>query len=277
MVSVLDREQVKPSPTLVSRLVRIGELKQLLNTLEQEACEALGLRVQVMSLESQPDATTGSKDSIDKRIDGFQRLRVMAGSAICMQAWKEPKELADWTILFYEPGHWEMLCQPTLRLVQWMYEWGGVHTDMQLTLQIAIDDFKRTGELLLPLRNETRGRLCGRCGEEVQELEAHIQALHNGVGSPLPLDLHVMAKDGRKSVRIARGQGGHQQIWSIHEQLHSVGLNDHGYRLGLPNEIKGISSMIGKCRLSPRNRKYTLPDDITPFPFLAHVLRTLTL
>lgn len=199
MVSVLDKKQIRPNPTLVSTLARIGELRNYLSTLEQNASKALGLDVEIISFDTQTYQATGSKffrDSIKK----LERLRVTAGPNVCVEAWKELEKHADWTFLCYESGDWENRCQPTLRLVQWIYEWGGLHEDKQPTLQIAVDGFKRRGELLLPLRNETSGRLCGKCGEEVKDLEEHISALHLGPDSALTLYLYMEEKVGENYV-----------------------------------------------------------------------------
>ena len=275
MVSILDKKQIRPNPTLVSTLARIGELRNCLSTLEQNASKALGLDVEIISFDTQTYQATGSKffrDSIKK----LERLRVTAGPNVCVEAWKELEKHADWTFSCYESGDWENRCQPTLRLVQWIYEWGGLHADKQPTLQIAVDGFKRRGELLLPLRNETSGRLCGKCGEEVKDLEEHISALHLGPDSALTLYLYMEEKDGKKSMKIGRGRDQHRQWWSIPEELYIADRHDHEYRLGLSNDINNLVMKSGKSRLLKRDQKLALPYNITLFPFLAHVVRALT-
>ena len=277
MATVLERELVKPNPTTLKQLQRIGELTDNLSGVEQELCKALGLSSRLMSFNGQSDAGFWVKDSFRFKTEGFQRLRVTVGTSVRLEAWRQPEDHDEWTIVSYEPGAWEMLCPPSLRLVQWLNEWGGMHTDMQLTFQVAVEDFKRTKEMYLPLRADRRSQLCGRCGEEVQKLAEHINRNHVRAGSPLPLDVYVRNKEGGRLVFFARGKGKLQQVWNISEELYDPRGKDPSYRLGLALDISRVQTLIGKRHLSPRNRRYTLPDDITPLPFLAHVLRTLTL
>ncbi len=129
---------------------------------------------------------------------------------------------------------------------------------------------------MLPLRNETSGRLCGKCGEEVKDLEEHISVLHLGPDSALTLYLYMEEKDGEKSMKIGRGRDQHRQSWGIPEELYIADRHDHGYRLGLANDINNLFLKSQKSRLPQRNQNLALPYNITPFPFLAHVVRTLT-
>lgn len=277
MVSVLSKEQVKPNPALVSRLVRSGELKTNLSSLEQDVCDSLGLKVQITAFEAAPGQAPVHKFTRNKGIAGFKRLRVTSGATDYLQAWCDPTTGDEWTVVHYEAGDWENLCNPTLRLTRWINEWGGIHTDKQLTLQMAVSDFKRYRELPLPLREETGGRLCGKCGEDVKRLDEHIQTLHIGSESMLPLEVHVREKHGGRSVLIGRGRGRHAQLWGVSEELYIPSLHYSGYRLGLARELNKIAFLIGKSRMGQRHRKFILPNDINVYPFLAHFLRNLTL
>lgn len=276
MVAILEKSQAQPAITLVNTLVRIGELRNCLTTLEQSASKALGLDVQLMSLDAESDSAEGSKFSLGSRGGGFQRLRVIVDSTVRLEAWRRSQKQNDWTALHYESGDWEYRCQPTLRLVRWICEWGGLHPDKQATLQLALDDFKRLGQLILPLRGETGGRLCGVCGEEVKGLEEHLRALHVVGGVPQSLYLYMKEKDGKKSVKISRGRDQDQQVWNIPEELYIPSGRDRSYRQGLAREIDKLFLMGGKCRLLHRNQRRPMPYDVTPFPFMAHIIRTLT-
>lgn len=276
MVSVLDQPQAKPSPTVINQLKRIGELKASLGPYEHEACGALGLQAQLSSLAREPGTAPMFWKRRHTPKEGFQRLRATVGSTIRFDAWRESSKAADWNVVVYAPGPWEDLCQPTLRLVQWLHEWGGLRPEMQLTLQVAVEKFKNTGNLPLRLRQETGGRLCGRCGEEVRDLHGHIHSIHDRPNAQSPLGVFIKVRDGRKSVMVAQGNGHQQHMWTIPEELHRPELKDPRFRPGLADDLDRTFHIAGKSHSFPKNGKFPLPDDITPLPYLASALRRLT-
>jgi hypothetical protein len=276
MATSLHQAQVQPGLTLVSQLHRIAQLKGYLADYEDAACGALGLRVHLSQMPGEIGATSRFWPRRLSRNGGIQRLRAIAGGTVCLEAWREGSNSGDWSTEVYAPGDWELLCAPTLRLVQWLHGWGGLHPEIELTFQMAVERFRSTGNLALPLREETGGRLCGRCGAEVVNLPEHLHALHNSPRSQMPLAVYVRVRDGQKSVVVEQGQGRQQHMWTVPEELHRPELRDPRFRPGLAHEIDRTFALAGKSRGFPRNGRFPLPDDITSLPHLAHALRRLT-
>ena len=277
MVSVLDSHQTKPSLTLINQLRRIGEIRENLGRSAYHACGALGLRVQLSSYH--PEASAAAWEiwkSRPSKKNGFWRLKAEVGPNVCLDACAKEGPSEDWSILKYNPGEWQALCQPTLHLCQWLHEWGGLHPEMQLTFQVAIEGFKETGRISIPLRQETGGHLCGRCGDEVQDLADHIYQFHDRPQAPLPLVVYLRVQHGRKSVMAVQGKGRDQHTWTVPEEFHRADLNAPSFQMGIASDIERIFSITGKSRTQAINGKYPLPNDITTLPYLANVLRMLT-
>ena len=275
MVSLLRQAQIQPSSTLVNQLKRIGELKECLGKYEHEVCGALGLQVHLSSLPDDSGGDPGFWTSRRTKREGLQRLRAVAGS-VTLEAWREGAGAEEWSVVVYLPGQWEALSGPTLRLAQWLHEWGGLQPEMELTLQIAVEKFKRSGILSVALREETGGRLCGRCGEEVRNLPEHLKTLHDSPQSQLPVAVHIRVRDGQKSVVVGQGNDSQRHMWTVPEELHRPELKDPRFRPGLAKDIDRAFAMAGKARRFPKFGRFPLPDDITPLPYLAHALRQLT-
>jgi hypothetical protein len=272
MATATSKPQVSPAPTLIHQLQRIGELKGYLGEYERELCGMLGLLVHLSVL---PRESRGAGWPWGRRQSnhdvGLQRLQVVAGGAVCLEAWRDGRANEEWSVEMYLPGGWEALCPATLRLAQWLNGWGGMPPEMELRMQMAAETFRETGELPLARREETGGRLCGRCGEESGNLPEHIRALHDGPAARLPLAVHVRVRDGESWVQIVQGKSG-QYVWTIPEELYWPEMGHPRFRPGLAHDM----ARVGRSRRFPRHGRFPLSDDITPFPHLARALRQLT-
>ena len=105
------------------------------------------------------------KDSLPARYRGFSselglyvQLR-QAGGAARLHAGGKFRSRIDlrreapaepWQVKKYRPGDWENLIEPTLALVGWLEERGGVPGDASKEFQQAIQRFRDSGHLILP-------------------------------------------------------------------------------------------------------------------------------
>lgn len=113
---------------VVDRLVRIGECVDRVPAGDQAWCGMLGLHVRM------------------GQVGGYARLWVSDGVESRVEA-RRVGEGDSWEVERYVGGEWEELVEPTLELVEWMAENGGVPVDKKGSLQRIKERFTKQGVL----------------------------------------------------------------------------------------------------------------------------------
>lgn len=156
--------RTKPHPLLFEQLKRIAQVEDSLPPSQWGSCYALGLHVEYQVLPGRIRAETLRAGSRTVSYLECERPYLLGG---------------DWEIIKYEPGEWETLVQPTLRLAEWLADGGGLYQECETTYLSAIEEFVQTGEFGLVLRRETGARVCGRCGAEALDIKEHVSGFHD--------------------------------------------------------------------------------------------------
>jgi hypothetical protein len=113
---------------VVERLVRIGECVDMVPAGDQAWCGMLGLHVRM------------------GQVGGYARLWVSDGVESRVEA-RRMGEGDSWEVERYVGGEWEKLVEPTLKLVDWMAQAGGVSAAAKGSLQRIKERFKQQGVL----------------------------------------------------------------------------------------------------------------------------------
>jgi hypothetical protein len=115
----------------------IAVFKEGLPGEQQDWCNILGLHVQYREL--------------DRYTHGIEGVWVKAGSRYRthLEGWTDNKKIFE--ITKYNPGNWESLIKPTLEIAKWLYDHGGLRIEDRETFKKAVDVYRKTGKLQLPV------------------------------------------------------------------------------------------------------------------------------
>jgi hypothetical protein len=235
------RKQPKIDPALLEQLERIREIKDGFRLSERGACNALGLYVQYQLIPPPPVKSQKSGNHAEdawrnfiKYGTGVETLQAGSRASSYVDVWRESFSSDAWKIEKYQSGEWEVLVQPTVRLAEWLNDWGGLSDENKTDFQSAVTKFKEVRQLGLILRAERCGRLCGRCGTEVMNLEEHLKGFHIHPGIESRLSVFVEVRKGIKALNVAQS-GTHQEIRHVSPELHDFTwlccMNNHRVRI----------------------------------------------
>ena len=258
----------KPDPELLHHLERIAGVKDSLPQTERGACNALGLYVQVQTVfrkSTGGDFEQYWKDFVKNGPKGTTILQAGSQTTSFLDAWKRGAfvlEDDEWRVEKYEPGSWERLVEPSVRLAEWLHEWGGLDPYVVEAYRDALAEFESTGELCLALRASTDRHLCGKCGAEVTDILDHVKHVHKGWSCSVEVGSH--------GTTVGVWNGESTQL--VERALYESSTDNPYYSLGLAANITGVIRKNGG-RFIPDHGVYPVPDDITDLPALARALR----
>jgi len=129
---------------LLHKLYRIGRIKNLLPLDQRGWCNSLGLFVQYRSKGDSSRVRAGDSKHHSE-----------------VDAWGEGigfgPGLEEWKVKKYDPGDWEKLVNPTLKIANWLLTFEGLPEEHADAFSRAIGVFKEEGQLELP-RIEGKGK-----------------------------------------------------------------------------------------------------------------------
>ena len=115
---------------LLSKLLRIGEAKNVLPFNARGWCNSLGIYVQL------------------RKKGGLSRLQAGDKYRSQIDAWLD--DMYEWKVKKYNPGDWEKLVKPTFDIANWLITYGGLPEEHADAFNRAIEMFKKEGHLELP-------------------------------------------------------------------------------------------------------------------------------
>ena len=121
------------SAELIENLEEIARIKKGLSASSGGWCSELGLHVQM------------------REAAGMVRLQAGGKFRSRIDLWRE-SPTDSWQVRRYRSGDWELLVEPTLRLVTWLAVRGSVTSMVKGDFKYAVKIFRSTGELELPER-----------------------------------------------------------------------------------------------------------------------------
>jgi hypothetical protein len=206
---------------------------------------------------------------------GVEILQAGSQTTSHLDAWREAfSHDEDWNVERYEPGEWEKLVQPTLRVAESLKEWGGLPNENESILKSAMNKFHEVGELCLVLRSETGAKLCGKCGAEVFNIDSHLSNFHGG-NTDSNLSSVVEVSEGRKTLVILQGTGIHKRVRSVSRELLDLDSSNPRYNGALASNVGEVIKLNGASFVRPPDGQYPVPEEITHLPALARTLREL--